>query len=282
MQPTHHVCTEERTHRGHVDKVARYRWKLSNSPGRLQLIDKNELTLGAAYQRHAVAERVLKIAANWDWIACGAITVGFREGVHHVMDGQHRVLASRKRSDISDLPCLIFPTEDIAEEARGFLANNTMNKPVGTLDKHKAMLVAQDERALKLQALFDHLGIIPGKSQTVHHFAAVGWAYSKAAEDFEGLTLVLTLAAELSAANGLPIAEKLTAGLYWMHKAHDEGGLTDRRLVQRLRQLGAQTLLDGAARASAFYAAGGARVWAGGMLEALNKGLRRKFEMRLQ
>lgn len=57
-----------------------------------------------------------------------------------------------------------------------------------------------------------------------------------------------------------------------------DGGLNDRRLSKRLMEIGAQRLLDGATRAAAFYARGGPKVFADGMLQEINKGLHGKFQ----
>ncbi len=56
--------------------------------------------------------------------------------------------------------------------------------------------------------------------------------------------------------------------------------LTDARLRQRILVRGARSLVEEAGRASALYVNGGERVWAIGMINAINKGLRYKFKMR--
>jgi hypothetical protein len=74
------------------------------------------------------------------------------------------------------------------------------------------------------------------------------------------------------------VAERLLEGLWILHARCGEG-LADKRLTKRLREKGARALLDGANRAAAYYASGGGKVWAQGMLSELNKGLHRKFTM---
>jgi myo-inositol-1(or 4)-monophosphatase len=68
----------------------------------------------------------------------------------------------------------------------------------------------------------------------------------------------------------------VTDELYWAVKGGGNG-LDDKRLNRRLRDIGAEQLLEAANRAGAFYARGGAKVWADGMLNACNKGLHNKF-----
>lgn len=264
------------------DKVQRYGWKIANSPGELRHIDKNDLVVGAVYQREANRLKVLEIARDWDWIACSAITVAKVRGKFRVIDGQHRVLGSRKRSDVDKLPCLVFETDSIAEEARGFLALNTLNKPVSAIDKHKARIVAEDETAIKIQQTLDELGLTISKSANgPGQFGAISWAYRRAAEDYESFRKVLALAAETSRNASMPVAEKLVDGFWYVDRNY-EGGVTEKKIAARIRHVGADRLLEGALRAAAYFARGGARVFAQGMMDVLNKGLHSKFELNVQ
>ena len=114
--------TEEKVHNGNITKVERYNWKMQDSPGALRMVKKGDLQVDHTYQRNANEMKLIAIAKDWSWIACGAIVVADREGVLFVVDGQHRVLAARKRSDIAELPCLVFKTHEAKQEAKGFLA----------------------------------------------------------------------------------------------------------------------------------------------------------------
>ena len=55
--------------------------------------------------------------------------------------------------------------------------------------------------------------------------------------------------------------------------------LTDRDWLKRVKKAGVDALLEGAAKASAFYSHGGAKVWAAGMVEAINRGHRNRLEL---
>lgn len=67
----------------------------------------------------------------------------------------------------------------------------------------------------------------------------------------------------------------------WILNSRCGDGLADPRLVKRLREKGGRALQDAANKASAYYASGGAKIWAQGMLAEMNKGLqeRRRFTM---
>jgi len=110
---------EEKTAQSH-DKTARYAWTIKNAPGEFLMIPKSELEVDHAYQRDRINQRrVEELARAWDWIACGCLVVALRDdNKWFVVDGQHRKLAADQRSDIRELPCLVFETAGRREEAR--------------------------------------------------------------------------------------------------------------------------------------------------------------------
>ena len=130
-----------------VDKVKRYGWSVQDAPGEMRLLHKDMLQIHPAYQRDLVPQKVSEISAAWSWVALGALVVGERGGEFWVIDGQHRAAAAKRRSDITHLPCVVFKTADVKQEARGFLTIQTMRKPVTAVAKQKAMVTAGDEVA---------------------------------------------------------------------------------------------------------------------------------------
>ena len=262
-----------------VDKTARYGWVTKDEPGALQMLHKDVLKIHPAYQRDVLPEKVKAITAAWSWLSLGALVVGKRGGEFWVIDGQHRALAAKRRSDITHLPCVVFETADVKTEARGFLDLNTGRKPVTAVSKQKAMVAAGDEVAAYVQQMCDELGLeIKQSVQSTGQLKCVAWCVRRAGEDKDVFRLVLSIAAELSQQDSMPVAERLLEGL-WILNAKCGDGLADKRLLKRLREKGARVLLDAANRAAAYYAAGGGKIWAQGMLAELNKGLQRKFTM---
>lgn len=272
------IDIEETTHCG-IDKISRYKWEVQDSPGEFKRIDKKRIRVDAAYQRDANENKILELRRNWSWVACGTISVSERDGFYWAMDGQHRVLAAMARGDIKTMPCLVFGIEDVAEEARGFLNANGNRKPVSAISKHRARIVAHDECAIKIQQTLDELGLSLSKSATgCGQFGAISWAYRRATEDFQSFRKVLILAAELCRAAKMPVAEKLIDGLWYIERNY-EGGICEKKIAARIRHVGADRLLEGALRAAAYFARGGARIFAQGMLDVLNKGIHSKFEL---
>jgi len=263
------------------DKIKRYGWTVQDAPGEMRLLHKDLLQIDSAYQRDLVAQKVSEISAAWSWVALGALVVGERDGEFWVIDGQHRAAAAKRRSDITHLPCVVFKTSDVKQEARGFLTIQTMRKAVTALAKQKAMVTAGDEVAAFVQQTIDGLGLqMKSNASAVGSLKCVAWCLRRAADDKQTFTKVLGIGAGLFAQDNMPIAERVLEGL-WILNARCGDGLADPRLVKRLREKGGRALLDAANRAAAYYAAGGSKVWALGMLGEINKGLqeRRRFTM---
>lgn len=265
------------THQG-MDKIKRYGWTMKDRPGILTMLHKDALLVDPTYQRELNDAKAKQIAAAWSWIACGAIIVGKRGNVHWVIDGQHRVFGAKRRSDVEYLPCLVFETEDVQQEAKGFLDVNTGRKPITTVGRHKAMVASGDSVASFVQAKIEELGLRISKGKQPNGIQCLGWCMKRASENRERFVRVITLVAEMSVKEGLCLSERVLEGV-WHLDDKCGNGLADKRLSQRLKDKGAQAMLDAANRAAAFYASGGGKVWAEGMLAELNKGLRDKFLM---
>lgn len=262
-----------------VNKLSRYGWTTKDQPGTLQMIHKDRLKIDDAYQRGLIKEKVTSITASWSWLSLGALVVGHRHGDFWVIDGQHRLMAAKRRSDILMLPCVVFETEDVKSEARGFLDLNTGRKPVTAVAKQKALVTAGDEVAAYVQAELDALGLeIKEATNIPGQIKCIAWCVRRAAEDREAFRQVLRFGAELSAVDKVPVMQKLLEGLWWLH-TKCMNGLDDKRLAKRLREKGATELVNAATRAAAYYHSGGGKVWAQGMLAELNKGLQYKFTM---
>lgn len=270
--------TEEKVHNGNITKVERYNWKMQDSPGALRMVKKGDLQVDHTYQRNANEMKLIAIAKDWSWIACGAIVVADREGVLFVVDGQHRVLAARKRSDIAELPCLVFKTHEAKQEAKGFLAAQTQRKPVTSVEKFRALVVVEDPAALVVQELLDQTGKTPGNGMSPGSVKCVGILLRWANDDAATLCAVWPLIVAVSANE--PLHQRIVEGLMYIAKRMPSGSsLMDKEWQKRVLKVGATGLLDGAAKAGAYYATGGAKVWAAGMVEAINRGHRNRLEL---
>lgn len=267
----------ETINNGKTDKVSRYKWIKKDSPGEFRMIAKTLLRMAEEYQRGVLIGKVQRMAREWSWISCGAIIVALRDGVFWVVDGQHRVLAALRRSDIDRLPCLVFETATIAEEAVAFLDVNGNRAAVSAISKLTARSASNDQLAMFVLDSIASAGLVikptlSGKGQ----IKCVASCMRMAEEDRDSYARALNLLSELCRKQECSVLERPLAALFYLDK-NIVGGLTNKRLLERVQGVGAEGLLLAANRAAAFYASGGMKVWASGVLDAVNKGLRYKF-----
>lgn len=258
-----------------LSKKEKYGWITKDVAGELRMLHKGVLQVHPGYQRDASTPKVLAIAAAWSWIACGAIIVGERGGELWTIDGNHRVLAARRRNDIDLLPCIVFKTDSVKQEAQGFLSVNTNRKPMSGIDKFRASISAGDETAIYIDTIFNQLGIkVAGSAKHGMEINSMGWCMESARIDRDVFESVVTVAAELCADH--PVLKMLLEGL-WYIDMYSPIKLNDKRLRSRIIKIGAPKLIESAQRAAAYFARGGARIFAQGMLTEINRGLRDKF-----
>lgn len=259
------------------DKAAQYGWAPINQAGTLQWIDKNEINIEQSYQREASTPRILRIAREWSWIACGTITVARRADKFYAIDGQHRVLAAKRHSGIKKLPCVVFNTKSTVEEATGYVESNTMRHAMSSIDKFRAQVAGRDDTALFVSRTLAKLGLVVGNDESGKTIRCIGTLYRMAEINRDNFNQVLIFCSELCQ-DGFQISERLVRGIDYINQ-HCGSGLNDARLRERLIDSGPGSLLDGAARAIAFYGKSGEKIFACGFLETINKGLRNKFSL---
>ena len=267
------AITGEVTSQG-LNKVKRYKWSLKDGPGLFEWINKNDLLIDHTYQRRAMSSKVLNIAREWSWIACGCLLVARRHS-NSVMDGQYRTLAARKRSDITELPCMVFEVETIQNEAQGFLDANTHRKPVSALDKYRALLTAGDETAAFIDELVTKIGRTVGDSEK-NSVGCVALLMKCATTDREKLIAIWPLINKIAGTQ--KIHSRLIDGMIELERRMSNGqSLSDTRWRSRIVNIGADELIMSAGKAAAYFEKGGARVFASGMLQRINHGLRHKL-----
>ena len=267
---------------GFADKVSKYKWKKLGPKGNFRWINKEEIRVDRTYQRSNVKTKakIRDIAANWNWQSCNAISVMERpDGLLVAVDGQHRLLASWKRSDITELPCMVFRSSDIADEASAFIELNTNRKPVSAFSKYRAKLVAGDEVASKITAIALANGITVREDGNQAAATSCIATMQRLLMDNESrFEKVFAVAADLAKADETSITAILLDGLTVIDNKCP-GGLSSKRLLARVAQVGATLLVDSATKMSYRVGKGGSRVWAEGMIEILNRGLRLKFKL---
>lgn len=265
---------------GFADKVARYKWNPLGPVGDFQWIDKRLIHVDKSYQRDAYKAKILEIASNWSWQACNAISVMKRpDGVFVAVDGQHRLVAACHRSDIIEIPCMVFESCGASAEADAFVELNTNRKPVTAFAKYRARLVAGSDVAKEITSIANEHGLSIRESSdspnTITCIAAMERLYAKDPSSFKA---VIAIAAKVAKQDGVNVPKTLLNGLAYLD-GKIPGGLADKRLSERIMQVGAKALAESAMKMAYRTGSGGDRIWAEGMMEILNRGIRSKFKM---
>lgn len=269
------MTTNEVNSRTGKAKVKQYAWELKDTPGELVWLNKGDLKVDHRYQRNAKHARVLQIAARWSWLACGVVVVAKRRSDqnYYVVDGQHRVMAALKRSDIERMPCLVFETDSAKQEAEGFYDANTGRRLPTSLERWRAQLMRGDATTVFADALIRQSGRVPGNVAGPEEVRCLTAILRATESDREMLSRMWPLVTEVC--HGHSLHERVFEGLMWLEwQMPNMQSLTDKRWRERVTRVGYSGLLEAAQRAATFYARGGAKVWGMGMLEALNKGFR--------
>lgn len=267
---------------GGQSKVKRYGWSVDDRSGSLEWIDKTKLMVDPTYQRRAQTDRILRIAAKWNWVACGVILVARRGGklpTYYVMDGQHRVMAALKRSDVEKLPCIVFETHEAKEEAGGFIDANTLRRMPTTLEKWNALLVQGDKDVVIADRMIREIGRTPSNKSNPTTVRCLSLILRKMREEPDTFNRIWPLAAKIC--SGHVFNERILYGFLWIeNNIVSSSSLIDKKWRSRLEQVGFENLMGGVRRAASFYANGGAKVWGLGMVDVINKGLQVKLKVR--
>ena len=207
-----------------------------------------------------------------------------RNGRNYVIDGGHRVLASRHRADIEKLPCLVFDTSDVVEEgARFFECEHPEAANVVRGQSSQAMEVVGDPTAVKIHELLvaegyeamSHSGL--GSMGKVKCIKTLMDCYASNPEAFLS---VWPLILEILKAN------RSMRGWLDLFLCGD-GCVTSRHQLDPRRRGGQVDYSHGIAwnprgnqpGSGSYYARGGYKVWAKGLVDALNHGVRNRLEI---
>jgi len=273
------MCLEEDV-KG-VDKVARYGWQTKNEPGKLAWVDKRLLNVDESYQRAPKhLTKIIQIAKEWNWVSLAAIVVAKRpDGKLFVVDGQHRALAAMKRSDVQSLPCIVHNITHVSDEAKAFIESNAGRKPVTAMEQHKAKLLSGCKIAAELERLMEEGGkkFATGGS-SADGLKCVSVMNRLIARNHDELLAIWPLVCSLT--RGTYMSERIIEGLVYIQSRMPDGeSLSDSRWAKRLESIGINELEKAAAEGAAFFSKGGAKAWAVGMVNRLNKGLQKKLEI---
>ena len=265
-----------------VDKRLIYKWSdIEDCPGEFRMVHKNDLHVDSSYQRQSVSgKRVAHITSQWSWLACGCLLVVQRQdGTLWVYEGQTRKRGADRRSDITVLPCLVFKLDRLAKEAQAFISANTVRGPVSMLDRFRAMLIANDPTALKIQELLEEWEIIASSANSRGTTRALEALLSCAKNNMPILQNIFGLIVSLSEVGNMPIKADLIKGLFYLESYMQReklGTIAEGEYRERLALAGPEILEKLMRETRNWYRRGGPKVLAQACIRVLNNNKRGK------
>lgn len=251
-------------------------WEIVDTKGSFAYVDKTRLRVDEDYQRSRRAEKVKRIAARWSWVACGSLQVALRQdSTLYIIDGGHRWEAAMLREDINDLPCLLFKTKSVEQEAQGFLTIQTNRKAINSVEKFKALLAVGDMDARFVNDLVIASGRTVGFGNGVGNVACVTAMLFLAQNHRKTLEKVWPLILDLSGTSRT-IHVDLLMGLEFLQRHLESHGdsLVGSKWATRAMAVGVDELLLSARKAAGLYGRGSTPVHAQGFLTVLNHRMR--------
>lgn len=269
--------SEDRVHHNSMSKIDRYGWIVHDTPGVFLEIDKHDLNVDKTYQRDQNEAKVKAIASAWSWVSCAAIVVADRSGLFFVMDGQHRVLAARRRSDITTLPCLVFSVEQSADEAKGFLRINKGRRPLTSIETFKAECSVGNTDAIEAQRIMTASGRYASQKDGPNTVRCIAMLTKIIREQPGSAETIYDITNAIC--HGRTLNNRVLAGIATIVRRMKGESKDLVRLRRRLVDVGYDEIDLSISKACSFFARGGDKVFAEGILQAANKGLRNRFEV---
>lgn len=268
---------------GKLDKIDRYQWSREIGPeGEFHRIHKSDLNVDESFQRRLSEQHCKDIAKKWSWAACGTLIVAKTNYGLMVVDGQHRLMAAMRRSDVKELPCMVFQNIDTAKAASIFLKVNERRKALPITQKFKAYITAGDVIAKEILQDATSLGYkIPTSPSSrvggvLHPLKSIYDAYC------ENMDLAKkSLALCVALIGGEALREPIYVGLYMFGKNMTvyHTPVSFDQYKKRLLKIGYITLQAEIDRYKAVSNFKGPSAYGIGILNAYNKGLKNIYRV---
>lgn len=254
-----------------VDKVTEFGWKIVDEPGVPYLAKKTELLIDTSYQRDVSPVRIRKIAANWSWGACGSLIVSERpDRALFVVDGHHRLEAAHLRSDIEELPCIVFRYGTLTEEALAFFRVNCGRGPVAMFDRFRSLIAAEDTSAIAAEQILKDTGYKFTKTSEHYGVRCIGAFMDALAKDRSTLVKVWPLIAKLH--GGLVVKIRPFRALMHIAKYGSED-ITVQPWREKVFKAGLHKITENIDRQASLYSRGSVKLYAEAALVVINKGV---------
>lgn len=144
--------------------------------GEFMMIDKDKIFIDRLYQRDPKKEEA--IARAFSWRLFGVVSVVLRDKKYFAYDGQCRTGAACMRNEIKQVPCVVYPSLGVKQEAGDFIKIQKHRSQVTALESFKARLAEGDEIVIDIQRIADENGFKVrtknGGSGDVYSLACIG------------------------------------------------------------------------------------------------------------
>jgi hypothetical protein len=169
---------------------------------------------------------------------------------------------------------MVFECVDVKQEAAGFLFSNAERKPVGALDKFKALVMTGNQTAVFLSQVFDRLGIvISSEPKQARQLKCVSKCLVLAERDSKVFEWALQSTIELCGDHA--VHRDILDGLFWIEKKYGLCGT--RRFDEALAKASRADILASIAKFAAAEGKRGEKVCGTGILKVLNSKRRNRF-----
>lgn len=119
-------------------------YKLSEISSKRLVVDRD------LYQRKKHKDKIAQIVASWDERIANEPKVSLRDGIYHVFDGQHTILARESMNDNSPVKilCKIYHGLSEKEEALLFAKQTGVSSKPSSGERLRANIFGEDEEAI--------------------------------------------------------------------------------------------------------------------------------------
>jgi hypothetical protein len=260
-------------------KEQQYGWKVSDDEGRSAKVLKTKLKVDRSYQRDLIDTKALAIARDFNWAAFGVLIVFARGDDYYVVDGQHRLAAAMRLASVQQVPCRIFDSKDKADEAAAFLKTNTQRKMMTGVERFRAAVVSGDPDAVMLNHLVTECGRVVRKNSHPNTVSCLSTLLSRLKEDKDTFITLWPMWVEMLQDD--PFHGHFVKACWWLERRLQDQGLS---LAsgwgrERLRKIGLPNCLDSMNRWALAVQSGNPPALGEGLLNALNKGCRKRVEL---
>jgi hypothetical protein len=260
-----------------MNKEDRYGWDgIVGHPGEYKMVPTRSLMVDYTYQRNKLnTNRLTKIASKWDWALCGTLLVANRNGVLYVIDGQQRLAAATKRSDIDALPCVIYKSEGVGWEANIFWRFNTISKKLKPRELYKAQLREGDLTAVHIDSFVKSIGYEISDGGAFNYIDFIATLYSYFTNEENVAKKALKICAEVSDKTRR-IKKDMFTGMCYLVRHHIE---VDDLGIRKLKQAGLDEIDRRITKHCILMGNRYPRACAMGILSIVNHGRRNRVRM---